>query len=170
MSSETAGYQTSSSHICISQISEYISHIFGFSKGKPLSVLMHVLDARGTGRFKCYISMIASRSPFPVYCEGAGGIVWSVCACAGRVGSERTSPWELGAAPSFINQRPLRHTPRLSHLTASDGDAALGGEPSRTRVRGVGWGVWVRTHHAPPSPSYWAESQYSKLPSADKKK
>lgn len=131
-----------------------------------------MLDERGTGlrRFKCYISMIASRSPFPVYCEGAGGIVWSVCACAGRVGSERTSPWELGAAPSFINQRPLRHTPRLSHLTASDGDAALGGEPSRTRARGVGGGVWVRTHHAPPSPSYWAESQYSKLPSADKKK
>lgn len=136
-----------------------------------------MLDVRGTGRrrFKCYISMIASRSPFPVYCAGAGGIVWRVCACAGRVGSERTSPWELGAAPSFINQRPLCHTPRLSHLTASDGDAVQGGVPlfeprraSRMCTCMVVGGV--RTHHAPPSPSYWAESQYSKLPSADKKK
>lgn len=53
----------------------------------------------------------------------------SVCARAERGGSERTSPWERGAAPSFINQRPQRHTPRLSHLTASDGDAAMGGVP-----------------------------------------
>lgn len=167
------------SHICISQICEYISHILGFSKGESLSILMHMCEMRGAQDadvLNVIFPWLLARSPFPVYCVGARGIVRSVCACAGRVGSERTSPWELGAAPSFINQRPLRHTPRLSHLTASDGDAALGGvppleprRPSRTRVRGM-VGVWVRTHHAPPSPSYWAESQYSKLPSADKKK
>lgn len=60
------------------------------------------------------------------------------------------------------------------YLRLSEEDWSL----ARTCVGGgQGWGfwgwtkgVWVPTHHAPPSPGYWAETQYSKLPSADKKK